>query len=173
MAETGWRITCWNADDLTIAPGDKLLFAIGRRDAMTREYFKGYSDSSTIRDKLDLTITGNRPEPCRPALPDDGGSHCPLLLRYHPGLAAAVAPALAYRRPGRRARRPAAGHRQRGSVQRLIAGRPRHPDSGSRSLWHSRRRPSFICRPGRCKRAATAWRFKSATPPGSHGMPSI
>ena len=62
LAETGWRITCWNADDLTIAPGDELLFAIGRRDAMARE-FQGFSDTSTVGDKLDLTITGNCPEP--------------------------------------------------------------------------------------------------------------
>ncbi len=62
LAQTGWRISCWNADDLTIAPGDDLLFSIGRRDAMTREY-QGFSDTSTINDKLDLTIAGNRPEP--------------------------------------------------------------------------------------------------------------
>ena len=62
LEETGWRITSWNADDLTIAAGDGLLFAIGRRDAMTREY-QGFSDTSTFRDKLDLTIDGNRPEP--------------------------------------------------------------------------------------------------------------
>ena len=62
LTQTGWRISCWNADDLTIAPGDDLLFSIGRRDAMTREY-QGFSDTSTISDKLDLTIAGNRPEP--------------------------------------------------------------------------------------------------------------
>ena len=66
LTQTGWRISCWNADDLTIAPGDDLLFSIGRRDAMTREYL-GYSDTSTFGDKLDLTIAGNRPEPA--ALP--------------------------------------------------------------------------------------------------------
>ncbi len=62
LTQTGWRVSCWNADDLTIAPGDDLLFSIGRRDAMTREY-QGSSDASTISDKLDLTIAGNRPEP--------------------------------------------------------------------------------------------------------------
>ena len=62
LIETGWRISCWNADDLTIAPGAGLLFSVGRRDAMTREY-AGYSDTASISDILDLTIAGNRPEP--------------------------------------------------------------------------------------------------------------
>ena len=62
LAATGWRFSCWNADDLTIAPADELLFSIGRRDAMTREY-QGYSDTAAVPDKLDLTITGKRPEP--------------------------------------------------------------------------------------------------------------
>ena len=62
LTQTGWRISCWNADDLTIAPGEDLLFSIGRRDAMTRDY-QGFSDISTISGKLDLTIAGNRPEP--------------------------------------------------------------------------------------------------------------
>ena len=62
LAQTGWRISCWNADDVTIAPGDDLLFSIGRRDAMTREY-QGVSDPSSISDILDLTIVGNRPQP--------------------------------------------------------------------------------------------------------------
>jgi hypothetical protein len=34
LAQTGWRLTCWNADDAVIAPGDGVLLAVGRRDAM-------------------------------------------------------------------------------------------------------------------------------------------
>ena len=62
LAQMGWRVSCWNADDLTIAPGVDLLFSIGRRDAMTRE-FQGYSDAASVSDKLDLSIAGNRPDP--------------------------------------------------------------------------------------------------------------
>lgn len=62
LTQTGWRISCWNAADLTIAPADDLLFSIGRRDAMTRDY-QGYSDAATISDSLDVRIAGNRPDP--------------------------------------------------------------------------------------------------------------
>ena len=37
LAQTGWRISCWNADDVVIEPSADVLFSIGRRDAMTRE----------------------------------------------------------------------------------------------------------------------------------------
>ena len=62
LLQTGWRISCWNADDVIIPPGDDVLFSIGRRDAMTRE-FLGDGDISQISDLPDLTISGNRPDP--------------------------------------------------------------------------------------------------------------
>ena len=48
LAQTGWRISCWNADDAVIKPSSDVLFSIGRRDAMTRE-FAGYERSGAYR----------------------------------------------------------------------------------------------------------------------------
>lgn len=62
LRQTGWRVSCWNANDLNIAPGGGLLFSIGRRDAMTRE-FHGYSDPAKVGDQLELTVAGDRPDP--------------------------------------------------------------------------------------------------------------
>ncbi len=62
LAQTGWRIFCWNADDVLIAPSDDLLFSIGRRDAMTRE-FAGYDDLARIDGMTLVDIKGERPDP--------------------------------------------------------------------------------------------------------------
>ena len=61
LAQTGWRLSCWNADDVVIAPSDDVLFAIGRRDAMTRE-FMGYDDLSRIEEIGEIEIKGVRPD---------------------------------------------------------------------------------------------------------------
>ena len=44
LAQTGWRLSCWNADDVVIEPSDDVLLAVGRRDQMCRE-FLGYFDA--------------------------------------------------------------------------------------------------------------------------------
>ena len=62
LAQTGWRITCWNAADVMIAPSDDLLFSMGRRDAMTRE-FAGYDDLARIDGMTAVDIEGERPDP--------------------------------------------------------------------------------------------------------------
>jgi len=60
LAQTGWRISCWNAEDVIIAPDDSVLFSLGRRDKMCREYF-GYNGSSVSRDSFSYHAKGNRP----------------------------------------------------------------------------------------------------------------
>ena len=70
LAQTGWRISCWNADDVLIAPSEDLLFSVGRRDAMTRE-FAGYDDLARIDGANEIEIDGSRPDP----------SALPLLMR--------------------------------------------------------------------------------------------
>ena len=62
LAQTGWRISCWNADDVLIPASQDVLFSIGRRDAMTRE-FAGYDDPAQIDDMTNVEITGVRPHP--------------------------------------------------------------------------------------------------------------
>ncbi|MCY3918143.1 MAG: hypothetical protein OXG49_19240 [Chloroflexi bacterium] len=70
LAQTGWRISCWNADEVLIEPSADVLFSIGRLDAMTRE-FAGYDDISRIQQINDLEIEAIRPDPAA----------LPLLLR--------------------------------------------------------------------------------------------
>ncbi len=72
LAQTGWRLSCWNAADIVIPPSDDVIFSIGRRDAMTRE-FMGEADLSRTDDKREVVIRGNRPDPAKlPWLMADG-----------------------------------------------------------------------------------------------------
>lgn len=41
LAQTGWRISCWNAADLTIAPSEDVLLSVGRWDKMCQEFIGG------------------------------------------------------------------------------------------------------------------------------------
>lgn len=62
LAQTGWRISCWNADDLVIPQSSDVLFSIGRRDAMTRG-FAGYGDLARIEGMTAVELEGTRPDP--------------------------------------------------------------------------------------------------------------
>ena len=64
LAQTGWWISCWNADNVTVAPGDDVLLAVGRRDQMCRE-FLGYVDPRKIADLKQATLVGTRPDPAQ------------------------------------------------------------------------------------------------------------
>ncbi len=60
LAQTGWRISCWNADDLTVAPDKSVLLTVGRRDEMCRE-FAGYFLPQSIKGTEVTNCGGNRP----------------------------------------------------------------------------------------------------------------
>lgn len=60
LAQTGWRISCWNADDVVIAPSADVLFALGRRDRMCREY-EGCQNPAAARTERPLLFGGQRP----------------------------------------------------------------------------------------------------------------
>ena len=62
LAQTGWRIHAWNADERVIEPASSVLLALGRRDAMCRE-FAGYSDAGKDAKAGPDFITGSRPDP--------------------------------------------------------------------------------------------------------------
>ena len=62
LAQTGWRISCWNADDVVIEPGNDVLLAVGRRDQMCRE-FADYFEPAKIAAAKPVILTGARPEP--------------------------------------------------------------------------------------------------------------
>jgi beta-mannosidase len=62
LAQTGWWLSCWNADDVTIEPSADVLLAVGRRDAMCRE-FSGYDDAQRVQRAERATLTGRRPDP--------------------------------------------------------------------------------------------------------------
>ncbi len=61
LIQTGWRITAFNADDKVIEPGGGLLLALGRRDAMCRE-FAGYDDPGRLGSPAGVVLDGARPE---------------------------------------------------------------------------------------------------------------
>jgi len=54
LAQTGWRISCWNTDDVVLSPNGEVLLSLGRRDRMSREY--GNSNSKQI-----LQLDGQQP----------------------------------------------------------------------------------------------------------------
>jgi uncharacterized membrane protein len=54
LAQIGWRLSCWNAEDISIQPNEDVLLSLGRRDAMCREYRTTPSQS--------VVLKGNRPD---------------------------------------------------------------------------------------------------------------
>ena len=60
LAQTGWRLTTWNADDVMICPNDSVLLSLGRRDQMCREYL-GYFDPGRVVSIGQVSLEGNRP----------------------------------------------------------------------------------------------------------------
>ena len=62
LAQTGWRLDCWNADDVAIAPSEDILLAIGRRDKMCRE-FLDYANPKKTTSNTAVTLAGRRPDP--------------------------------------------------------------------------------------------------------------
>jgi hypothetical protein len=61
LAETGWTVSTWNADDVAVAPSDNVVLTVGRRDEMCRE-FKGYADTKSVDVAEKTASRGNRPE---------------------------------------------------------------------------------------------------------------
>jgi beta-mannosidase len=64
LEQIGWRLSCWNADDVVLDPLDGMLLAIGRRDAMCRE-FRGYDDPGGIAQTSRVVLKGTRPDPAQ------------------------------------------------------------------------------------------------------------
>ena len=64
LAQTGWRLSCWNADDVVIETTADLLLALGRRDRMCREY-KGYFDPDKLAQKAHVQVEATRPDPAQ------------------------------------------------------------------------------------------------------------
>jgi hypothetical protein len=62
LAQTGWRLSCWNAEDVVVEPVDDVLLAVGRRNRMCREYL-GYFDTNKVKDVQQATLEGTRPDP--------------------------------------------------------------------------------------------------------------
>lgn len=69
LAQTGWRITTWNAPDVVISPAESVLLAVGRRDAMCGEFSTTAPD--TAADKV---FHGRQPDAS--AIPYQIGGLC-------------------------------------------------------------------------------------------------
>jgi hypothetical protein len=61
LAQTGWTISTWNADDVTVASSAEVLLSVGRWDKMCRE-FLGYFDVNQVTNGGASVCTGNRPD---------------------------------------------------------------------------------------------------------------
>ena len=72
LGETGWRLSCWNAEDVVIEPDKRVLLALGRRDQMCRE-FSGFSEKDKIKEVKQPALTGSRPDPAQLPYLLDGG----------------------------------------------------------------------------------------------------
>ena len=115
LAQTGWRLECWNADDVVIAPSEDVLLALGRRDKMCRE-FLGYDSPKKTTSNTEVTLAGRQPDPLAlPFLQQTGvvvrlqfemaasRAGRPARLRLHTAdQAAAIAPLVAISINGRR-----------------------------------------------------------------------
>jgi hypothetical protein len=62
LAQTGWRLSCWNADDVVVLPVGEVLLAVGRHDQMCREY-SGYFDPTKVNDVKQGMLEGTRSDP--------------------------------------------------------------------------------------------------------------
>jgi hypothetical protein len=61
LAQTGWRISSWNADDVTVMPSGDVLLSVGRRDQMCRE-FVGYFPEDRAKVNKKTTFEGTHPD---------------------------------------------------------------------------------------------------------------
>ncbi|MHB1767539.1 MAG: glycoside hydrolase family 2 protein [Phycisphaerae bacterium] len=61
LAETGWTLSTWNADDVVISPTADVLLSVGRWDDMCRE-FHGYHNPEQVKDDMQTVLKGNRPD---------------------------------------------------------------------------------------------------------------
>ncbi|MEI6424456.1 MAG: polysaccharide lyase family protein, partial [Lentisphaerota bacterium] len=61
LAQTGWKVSCWNVDDVVIEPDESVLLAVGRRDQMCRE-FQGYFPQDSAKGVRKAAFEGTHPD---------------------------------------------------------------------------------------------------------------
>jgi hypothetical protein len=59
LAQTGWTLSTWNADDVTVAPSAGVMLSVGRWDKLCREY-AGYFDVKQVKDSAETLCSGPR-----------------------------------------------------------------------------------------------------------------
>ena len=62
LAQTGWRLSCWNADEVIVDPSPEVMLSVGRWDKMCRE-FDGYFKPQQGKGVAGSGSTGKRPDP--------------------------------------------------------------------------------------------------------------
>lgn len=89
LAQTGFDITCFNSDTVSVAPSEDVLLYMGRRDCIARE-FKGYFDAA--KDQMALVRAHGREIPAsevcylaqgKTAFAFEAGSGANTILRLH------------------------------------------------------------------------------------------
>lgn len=61
LAQTGWTLSTWNADELIVAPNSDMVLAVGRWDRMSREY-AGYFEVKHGTNHGETVLKGIRPD---------------------------------------------------------------------------------------------------------------
>ncbi len=64
LAQTGWTVSTWNADTVTVDPSADVLLSVGRQDVMCRE-FMGYDKPNQTAANAQVTLEGNLPDTTR------------------------------------------------------------------------------------------------------------
>ncbi|MCL5099346.1 MAG: glutamine amidotransferase, partial [Candidatus Omnitrophica bacterium] len=62
LAQTGWRISCWNAEDVLVEPAPDMLLSVGRQDEMCQEFSMAANSAADAQNEP-VKFSGSRPEP--------------------------------------------------------------------------------------------------------------
>lgn len=62
LAQTGWKIDCWNAETVELPPSSDIILALGRADRMCRE-FAGYPGLRPPSKRHSVRVEGRQPDP--------------------------------------------------------------------------------------------------------------
>jgi len=62
LAQTGWLLSCWNADGVQIPPSDDVILSVGRQDEMCREFADYFKPNQAQPGRI-ILCQGNRPVP--------------------------------------------------------------------------------------------------------------
>jgi hypothetical protein len=87
LAETGWWISCWNADRVEVPPASNVLLSVGRLDRMGREFLGQPAQGRAVASSS-VILEGKRPDPSGLPRILEGGVSARFEFPVAPGLTA-------------------------------------------------------------------------------------